>query len=147
MFRGSHTSRVDDKGRLKLPAEFRRDLPEAQVFYITSLDGKKAQLYPLQVWEKKEQALGKMPPSHPARTRFLDVTSFWGQVVEMDNQGRLVMPQMLRDKAGLTADVRVIGKLGELEPGFLEVINLEAAEKIAAPLTEEELQALAAFGA
>ncbi len=48
MFRGNHPTRVDEKGRLKVPAEFKRVIDEkyAQKFYITSLDGNVAQVYP-----------------------------------------------------------------------------------------------------
>ncbi len=49
MFRGNHPTRVDEKGRLKVPAEFKRVIDEkySLQFYITSLDGKVAQVYPL----------------------------------------------------------------------------------------------------
>ena len=48
MFRGNHQTRVDEKFRLKLPAEFKRMVDEqyGPVFYITSQDGKRAQLWP-----------------------------------------------------------------------------------------------------
>jgi MraZ protein len=54
MFRGNHPARVDEKGRLKLPAEFKRRIEEGygSQFYITSKDGKVAEIYPLQEWEK-----------------------------------------------------------------------------------------------
>jgi MraZ protein len=50
MFRGNHPTRVDEKGRLKVPAEFKRVIDEkyAQKFYITSLDGVVAQVYPFE---------------------------------------------------------------------------------------------------
>ena len=56
-----------------MPAEFKRRVDEiyGPVFYITSLDGKRAQLYPMKEWEKKEAILANMPASHPARRKFL----------------------------------------------------------------------------
>jgi len=53
MFRGNHQTRVDEKFRLKLPAEFKRRVDEVYgpLFYITSVDGKRAQLYPMKEWE------------------------------------------------------------------------------------------------
>ena len=59
MFRGNHPTRVDEKGRLKVPAEFKRVIDEkyAQKFYITSLDGIVAQVYPFEEWERIEQKL------------------------------------------------------------------------------------------
>ena len=56
MFRGNHPTRVDEKGRLKVPAEFKRVIDEkyAQKFYITSLDGNIAHVYPFEEWERIE---------------------------------------------------------------------------------------------
>jgi len=148
MFRGNCPTRVDEKGRLKIPADFKREFGDGQQFYITSLDGKRAQLYPIKEWEKKEEALGKMPASHPARMKFLDVTSYYGQMAEMDAQGRLLMPQLLREEAKLTAEVVVIGKIGVLEPGILEVVNHELfkGQIQSQPITKEDLDALAGYG-
>ena len=149
MFRGNSPTRVDEKGRLKIPAEFKRAFEEGQRFYVTSIDGKRAQLYPLPEWEKKEEALGKVPASNTARMKFLDATSYYGQMVEMDSQGRLLLPQILRDEARLmNADVVVIGKIGVLEPGILEVVNHDEfrGRMKEDPITREDLDALAAFG-
>ena len=55
MFRGNHPAKVDEKGRLKVPAAFKQ-LLEAQndtQFYITSQDGKSAEIWPLREWEKR----------------------------------------------------------------------------------------------
>ena len=141
MFRGNHPTRVDEKGRLKMPADFKRELAEEQEFYITSMDGKRAQLYPIAEWEKKEAALEKMPSTHPARIRFLDVTSYYGQVAKMDTQGRLLLPQLLREEAKVTGEVVVLGK-----QGILEVVNHDQFKPEAKPLSMEELSALAEFG-
>ena len=67
MFRGNHPTRVDEKGRLKLPAEFKRRVDElyGPQFYITSMDGKRAQVYPLKEWEQIEASLAKMSPMDP----------------------------------------------------------------------------------
>ncbi len=115
MFRGNHPTRVDEKGRLKMPAEFKRRVDEVYgpQFYITSKDGKRAEIWPLKEWERIEEALANSPSS-AAKQKFLDVTNYYGQKVEMDAQGRLLMPQMLRDKAGLKGDVVVLGKQKKL---------------------------------
>ena len=140
-FRGNHPTRVDEKGRLKMPAEFKRDLAEEQEFYITSQDGKTAQLYPMTEWEKKEKALEAIPSTHPARIRFMKVTSYYGQTVRMDAQGRLLLPQILRDEAKVTGDVVVLGM-----QSILEVVNHDLFKPQVGPLTAEELNALAEFG-
>ena len=63
MFRGNHPARVDEKGRLKVPAEYKRRTDEVYgpQFYITSKDGKRAEIYPLKEWEKIEEKLAQIP--------------------------------------------------------------------------------------
>src|SRR6266550_251069 len=101
MFRGNHPTRVDEKGRLKVPAEFKRVFDEkynAQ-FYITSLDGKDGQVYPFEGWERIEQKLAGLYTSNPTKKKFLDRVNHYVQMVEMDGQGRLLLPQLLRETA------------------------------------------------
>ena len=145
MFRGNHPTRVDEKGRLKLPADFRGQLEggaEAkQVFYITSKDGKRAELWPIKAWEEIEANLAKIPSTNPAKRKFLDVTNYYGQMAEMDNQGRLLLPQILRDKAGLTAEVLVYGS-----QKFLEVLSRPTVEAQPQTLTAEDMAGLSELG-
>ncbi|MGA2417601.1 MAG: division/cell wall cluster transcriptional repressor MraZ [Candidatus Sulfotelmatobacter sp.] len=126
MFRGNHPTRVDDKGRLKVPSEFKRviDQKYGQQFYITSLDGDVAQIYPFEEWERIEQKLAGLSTFNPTKKKFLSKVNYWGQVVEMDNQGRLLIPQLLRDAAQIKGDVAVSGY-----QTYLEVRNIEAYQK------------------
>jgi MraZ protein len=126
MFRGNHPTRVDEKGRLKVPAEFKRVIDEkyALKFYITSLDGIVAQVYPFEEWERIEQKLAALSTFNPTKKKFLNRTNYYGQVVEMDGQGRLLVPQILRESAQIRGEVAVLGNLT-----FLEVRNLEAFRK------------------
>jgi MraZ protein len=152
MFRGNCPARVDDKGRLKLPADFKNLLSggegegeKKQLFYITSKDGKRAEVWPLAAWEEIEAKLAKMPNSLPAKQKFLDETSYYGAMAEMDVQGRVLIPQVLRDaanvgKGGKPADVVVFGK-----QKYLEVANREAFEAERKPLTAEDFASLAEF--
>lgn len=144
MFRGNHPTRVDEKGRLKVPAEFKRVVDEkySQQFYITSLDGKSAQIYPFEEWEQIEQRLAKLSTYNPTKRKFLDRTNYYGQQVELDGQGRLLIPQLLREAADLKGEVAVVGNLT-----FLEVRNLEGYRKqIEEPFTEEDLSTLDQLG-
>ena len=126
MFRGNHPTRVDEKGRLKVPAEFKRVIDEkyGTQFYITSLDGDVAQLYPFEEWERIEQKLAGLSTFNPTKKKFLSKTNYWGQVVEMDGQGRLLLPQLLREAARLKGEVAVTGY-----QTYLEVRNLEAYQR------------------
>jgi MraZ protein len=144
MFRGNIPARVDEKGRLKLPADFKRWMDEVYgpEFYITSKDGERAEIWPLKEWERIEESLA-LAPSSAAKQKFLDVTNYYGQVVEMDSQGRLLMPQLLREKADLKGDVAVLGQNKKLV-----VINdgRAQAEIAASPLTGADLDSLAIPG-
>ena len=127
--RGSALTRVDDKGRLKIPTVFRasfQDVKGPDVF-VTSVTGESVRIYPMPVWLDVEQRLLKMPASHPSRGKFLDRVSYYGQTSELDTQGRIVIPQLLRDSASMVGDARVFGKLD-----YLEVWNEERfAQKLA----------------
>jgi len=143
VFRGNHPTRVDEKGRLKLPADYKRrvDKEYGDKFYITSKDGKRAEIWPLKEWEAIEAKLAEIPNMNPVKQRFLDVTNYYGQMAEMDPQGRLLMPQILRDSAKVTGDVVVLGM-----QTFLAVMNREEFEAQVPPLTATDLAALADLG-
>ena len=145
MFRGSAPTKIDDKGRLKIPTEFRRLLDErwGGDLFVTSIEGDSAFLYPLAVWEEVEQRLLSMPSTNSVRRRFLERVSYFGQPVSLDAQGRLVVPQILRDAAGMEGEVVVSGRLDHLV-----VWNRERFEKRLGdePFTEEDFGVLSEFG-
>jgi MraZ protein len=125
-FRGHHPAKVEDGGRLKLPGPFKKLLDEANVtqFYITSQDGKSAQIWPLPAWEKQEALLAEASTMDDAVDKYLNLTSYYGQQVEMDKQARVTLPQILREAAKLNAEVAVRGKMH-----YLEVQNLRNLEE------------------
>lgn len=146
MFRGNYQTRMDEKGRLKVPADFKRELDErygSAQFYVTSRDGKVAEIHPMEEWEKIEAKLDKAPTTSPAIQKFLDVTNYYGQVVEMDAQGRLLLPGLLREDADLKGEVAVVGNMR-----YLKVRNQEAYRKRITenPLTDEDAKALSELG-
>ena len=144
MFRGNHPTRVDEKGRLKVPAEFKRVIDEkyGQQFYITSLDGKVAQLYPFEEWERIEQKLAALSSFNPTKKKFLDRTNYYGQQVEMDGQGRLLLPQLLRESGQIKGEVAVLGNLTFLVVRNLELFKREIEEEKFTPEDEKTLDEL-----
>jgi MraZ protein len=144
-FRGNHPTRVDEKGRLKLPADFKRLAEEryGTQFFITSKTGRSAEIYPLPEWEKIEAKLALIPSMNTAKKKFLDRVNYYGQMTEMDAQGRVLLPQILRESARLDGDVAVIG-----QQLYLEVENREQLEKRieTEPFTDEDSQTMANFG-
>jgi MraZ protein len=145
MFRGNHTARIDEKGRLKIPAGFSRILEEryGKELFITSLTGECARVYPLSEWIAIENRLLALPSLDPARRKFLERTSYFGQMTEVDAQGRTLLPYQLRAKAELVGDVAVLGYLN-----YLEVWSLERFESRLAndPFSDDDDAALARLG-
>ena len=143
MFRGNYPTRVDEKGRLKVPADFKRVVEEkyGAQFYITSVDGKVAQIYPFEEWERIEQKLASLSNFNPTKKRFLTRTNYYGQVVEIDGQGRLLLPQLLRESAGLKGEVAVMGYLNRLEVQSMEAVRKEVEEAFT-PEDEQNLNDL-----
>ena len=144
MFRGNHPTRVDEKGRLKIPAEFKRVIDEkyGQQFYITSLDGRVAQVYPFEEWERIEQKLAALSSFNPTKKKFLDRTNYYGQQVEMDGQGRLLLPQLLRESGQIKGEVAVLGNLTYLVVRNLELFKREIEEEKFTPEDEKTLDEL-----
>jgi MraZ protein len=145
MFRGNCPTRLDEKGRLKMPADFKHEIDRNYdgQFYITSFDGHVIQLYPLKEWEAVEERMAGQPISNQAVQKFLNTTSFYGQVVAMDGQGRLTIAEWLRNKFGLKGEVAVIGKLKHIEIRVMEEFSRNVESN---PLTPEDLDELARVG-
>jgi transcriptional regulator MraZ len=115
--RGNSPAKVDEKGRLKIPSVFLEELKEYGTrFYITSPNGESARIYPLKVWGEIEDQLAVK--SGKEKRKFLMATSYYGAVTELDGQGRVLLPAVLRDKALLKGDVAVLGI-----SNYLEVMN------------------------
>jgi MraZ protein len=115
--RGSSPTRIDEKGRLKVPTMFRgviQDQHGPDVF-VTSLTGESVRIYPIAVWLDIEQRLSKAPSNHPSILKFLDRVNYYGQSSELDGQGRVVIPAQLRDSASIVGDVRVFGRIAYLD--------------------------------
>jgi MraZ protein len=145
LFRGNAPARIDDKGRLKVPNAFRATLESkyGRELFLTSLTGEYVRIYPMPVWIEMEEKLGRMPSSHPARLRFLDRVSYFGQAGELDTQGRVIIPARLRDSATMAGDVDVLGLYNCLDvwnhDRFLTKLQRD-------PYTDDDARALSEFG-
>ena len=145
MLRGCYTTRIDDKGRLKLPTVFRSKVVEqyGTSLYVTSVRGDSVLIYPMPIWEAIEQRVARTPSTHPSLGRFTDRISYFGQETEIDSQGRILLSQRLRGSAAMQAEVDVLGKMN-----FLEVWNHDRFEtKLQRePYTDDDARALAELG-
>lgn len=143
VLRGRASAKIDDKGRLKVPSAFRTFI-EAEWgtgLYLTSLSstGDCVRVYPMKVWEGIEAGLRQLPQFHPARKAFEMTTSYWGQAAELDAQGRVVIPPHLREAAGASADVEVLGLQNCLEVWNSDRLKLKVEST---GLTDEHLATL-----
>jgi len=145
MLRGHYTVRMDDKGRIKLPANYRRYIDEhyGTEFYVTSLTGECARLYPIPEWMIIEEKLRARGTSDAAVRKFLDRTNYYGQLAEVDAQGRILVHPLLRSSAELVGNVAVLGYLQYLEVWELDKFK---ARIDAQPFTDDDAASLAALG-
>ena len=145
MFRGSAPAKIDDKGRLKVPTDFRRVIEDrwGLDLFVTSVEGKSALVYPLPVWEQIEDRLQGMPSTDRAKAKFLERVSYFGQQGKVDVQGRILIPQILRESAGMNGDVVVSAHLDHLEVWNRERFVARLDEE---PFTEDDFRALTERG-
>lgn len=144
MLRGNYLATADEKGRVKIPADFLAELKRmGRQFYVTSATGDHARIYPMKAWEEIEKKLAKRSSYNPARQKFLARTNYYGQVVELDGSGRILIPSILRESAEIRGEVDVQGNLTYLQvwnhARFLDQMNRN-------PLTAEDEKALDGLG-
>jgi MraZ protein len=145
MFRGSAPAKIDDKGRLKIPTDFRRLIEEhygAEVF-VTSVTGEQALIFPLSVWEGIEARLATVPSTDRTKTRYLERVAYYGQQGRIDIQGRIVLPQILRAAAAMNGDVVVSTQLDHLVVWNRERFEARLIEQ---PFTDDDFRALTERG-
>ena len=146
MLRGNHPARIDDKGRIKVPNGF-RTLIEQQYgaeLFVTSVTGEYVRLYPMAVWLEVERKLAEVPSTNPSKLRFLDRVNFFGQAVAMDKQGRVVVPQLLRESAAMTGEVSVLGLQNHLAVWNQKRLSERLFKK--EPFTDDDGTVLSGFG-
>jgi MraZ protein len=146
VLRGNHPARIDDKGRLKIPEGF-RSLVESRYgpeLFVTSVTGDYVRVYPMAVWLEVERKLAEVPSSNPSKQRFLDRVNFFGQVVAMDKQGRVLIPQLLRESAAMAGEVSVLGLQNHLAVWNQRRLQERLFKK--EPFTDEDGRVLSGFG-
>jgi len=96
--RGTRNGRVDEKGRLKLPAvvvQYLESLGERKVF-VTTLNTSTALIYPISVWRDTEKMLQEPGEDADVRSDIAFIANHYGEDMEIDAQGRVLMPTTLR---------------------------------------------------
>lgn len=115
MFTGEHPLNVDDKGRLAIPARFRQQLADSHglQLYVTivSIDDRtRLEIYPAPVFRDIAEQIQEMPDRALAEALKL---GFVGRAVEteIDRQGRITLPPLLRRDAGIDNRVMLVGQI------------------------------------
>jgi len=146
MLRGNHPARIDDKGRLKVPNGFRTAIESqwGQELFVTSVTGEFVRLYPMAVWLEIERRLAAVPSTHPSKLRFLDRVNFFGQATSLDRQGRVLIPQLLRESAAMLGEVSVLGLQNHLAVWNLRRLQERLFKK--EPFSDEDGRLLAEYG-
>ena len=142
---GHSPAKIDEKGRLKVPAGFRKIIEEryGNDLFITSMDGERAMVYPLAVWFEFQARLAKVPSASMAKAKLLERVNYFGQVSTIDAQGRVLVPQVLRDVAGISEDVVVLGSQDHLIVWNEQRIQKRLGDQ---PLTAEDFKELELHG-
>jgi MraZ protein len=107
MLLGEYNHNVDEKGRVSVPAKFREDLGAS--FIVTKGLDNCLFIYSKTEWTTFETKLKDLPLTNPNARNFIRFFFSGACECELDKQGRITLPQNLREYAGLTKDVTIIG--------------------------------------
>lgn len=119
MFMGEYNHTIDAKGRLIVPAKFREVLGD-QFVVTKGLDGCLF-VYPDQEWTAFEEKLRTLPLTNKNARQFTRFFLAGAAACEVDKQGRILLPQVLRDFAKLEKDVVLVGVASRIEIWSKEV--------------------------
>lgn len=113
MFRGLTSLNMDVKGRIIVPAQYRRAITEeanGQLVVTIDTEDRCLLLYPLPQWRIIEERLGELPTFQPAARRIQRLLIGHATELELDGQSRLLLPPLLREYAGLDKTIMLVGQ-------------------------------------
>lgn len=113
MFTGTYTPKLDEKGRLFLPAKFRDDLEEGLM--ITRGQERSLAVYPMRKFAQQAERLNEASFTNPGIRAYARVFGSGAFAETPDKQGRITIPPLLRDYASLNKNVVVIGSIHMIE--------------------------------
>lgn len=113
MFRGINAIHIDDKGRLAIPTRYRHPLEvgaKGQLIVTIDTESRCLLLYPLPAWETIEQKIEALSSFNPVSRRIQRLLIGHATEAPLDKQGRILLPQPLRDYAGLQKNAILVGQ-------------------------------------
>lgn len=118
MYRGINAITLDGKGRLAMPARYRAHFAgSAQSTWVVTIDTEETCLlmYPAQAWQVIEEKLQALPSFNPEARRIQRLLIGHATEIELDNNGRFLLPPLLREYASLEKKVMLIGQGNKFE--------------------------------
>ena len=118
MFRGVQHINMDAKGRLAMPARQREPLLsqcEGQIVVTIDTQSKCLVVYPLPEWERIEKDIQSLPALNPSVKRFQRLVLGYASDIELDGNGRMLLPQSQREYAQLDKKLVLVGQGNKLE--------------------------------
>jgi len=132
-FLGSYQHQIDDKGRLSLPASFRRDGGE-EPLVLVHVNPDSLTLFPRPIWSEMEERLRDMlRRNREARPYVLKVTANAVEVVP-DRQGRILVPQRMQKEVGISGPTLIVGAIDRIElwnPETFEAVTAQTVPDVA----------------
>lgn len=113
MYRGINAINLDEKGRLALPTRYRdylSDNADNEVVVTIDTEEKCLLLYTLPDWEELEAKIEALPSFNPVARRVQRLLIGHAAEITIDNSGRILLPQLLREYAGLEKQVMLVGQ-------------------------------------
>lgn len=145
--RGMYPGKLDDKGRCKLPATFQQYLAafREKTLFVTSLDRRTAQIYPMAVWRENEKFFADYRENPLAAKSVAFNAADLGAEAEIDSQGRVLFSPELRRELGIeNAPVRLFAYRGRIE--VLSEKTYEERKAKAAELSAEDFSKMESAG-
>jgi MraZ protein len=142
VFRGVSELTIDPKGRVAMPARYRDRLQEiagGQIVITIDMDDPCLLLYPLPQWQMIEASIDALPSLHPATRRLQRLLVGHAAELSIDNQGRFLLPNLLRQHARLEKSAVLIGQGKKFEIWDEALWCSKREEWLALPADEQSL--------
>ncbi len=145
-FRGINSINMDVKGRLAIPKRYRTSIFEAsagQLIATIDINSPCLLIYTLDEWEIIERKLMSLPNVDPRTREYQRLLLGHASEMEMDSQGRVLMPSLLRDHASLEKEVILLGQGNKFELWSQDVWDASRPEMLLSASKGEVPEALA----
>ncbi len=141
-FTGEFRYSIDAKGRVNIPAKFRKALPETSedTFVVTRGPHENIAVYSLDKWQMIEEELLKLSSKLPTHRAYKRQATRFATPLKFDSQGRVAIPINLLQYAGIDKDIVIIGMIDEIEIWDPDI--LERYEETEFQLDAEDIEAI-----